>query len=82
MTETEVVTEAPVVTETEVVTETPAVTAPETVTETVAETVPETAAPETDAPASDEGCASLVGMGAVSVMAIAAAAVLFKRKEQ
>ena len=78
-------------TETETVVETVAETAAETVVETDPETVaPETtispdvatSAPETEASAADEGCASLVGMGAVSVMAIAAAAVLFKRKEQ
>ena len=68
-------------------TETTLVTEAETVVETTAQTAaPETsantAAPETDAPATEGGCASVVGIGAVSVMAIAAAAVVIKRKEQ
>ena len=46
--------------------------------ETVAETTAATDAPAADA---DEGCASVVGFGAVAVLAAAAAAVVLKKKD-
>ena len=70
-------TEAP---ETEAQTKAPETQAPAT--EAPAETqAPATEAPdaETDAPA--EGCASVIGMGAVAVLAAAAAAVALKKKD-
>ncbi len=62
-------------TETEIVTETET----ETETENSGETTGETKA-ETEAPAAD-GCASVVGFGAVAVLAAAAAAVVLKKKD-
>lgn len=62
-------TEAP----TEAKTEAPETVAPET-------EAPATQAPETEAPAED-GCASVVGFGAVAVLAAAAAVVALKKKD-
>ena len=74
--------------------ETEAETEDETIVETVVETEApkaeteapkaETKAPETAAPAADtadEGCASVVGIGAVAVLTAAAAAVVLKKKD-
>ena len=69
-------TEAP---ETEAPTAAPETEAPETEAPTAA---PETNAPETTAPATTEGgCASVVGFGAVAVLAAAAAFVALKKKD-
>ena len=66
-------------TDTETTVDTVEETAGETgVEETVAETKAETKAP---AAAADEGCASVVGMGAVAVLTAAAAAVVLKKKD-
>ena len=62
-------TEAP----TEAKTEAPETVAPET-------EAPATQAPETEAPAED-GCASVVGFGAVAILAAAAAVVALKKKD-
>lgn len=63
-------TEAP----TEAKTEAPETEAPET-------QAPATQAPETQAPAKEGGCASVVGFGAVAILAAAAAVVALKKKD-
>ena len=63
-------TEAP----TEAKTEAPETEAPET-------QAPATQAPETQAPAKEDGCASVVGFGAVAILAAAAAVVALKKKD-
>ena len=71
-------TEAP---ETEAPTEAPATEAPETEAPAVGTEAPAaTDAPETEAPAKG-GCGGVIGMGAVAVLAAAAAAVALKKKD-
>ena len=70
-------TEAPVTEAPE--TEAPATEAPET--EAPATEAPTTKAPETTVATSDGGCASAVGIGAVAVLAAAAAFVALKKKD-
>ena len=71
-------TEAPTEEATEVVTE-----APEATTEAKADATEAPAGNETDAPAKKSGCGSVVGFGAIAIVAVAAAAgmVSFKKKD-